>query len=298
MSMYSYILGEENRMGHHHSHTHDHQHEKGVSNIALAFFLNFGFAIIEIIGGVLTGSTAILSDAIHDFGDSLALAFSFVVEKVGHKEANSHYTYGFKRMSLIGALTNIIILSIGTLFVIQEAIGALVSPQPVKAGGMLVLAIVGMIINGLSVVRMKGSRKILDKTVMMHLMEDLLGWIAVLIVSIVIYFTNWYILDPILSLGICVIIGRNIYGNLITAIQIMMQAVPDQELYEQIKGTIEGLETVVRIEEMHMWTMDGEDHVVTATLVAMQGESHEVILREVKALLHEQGIKHTTIEIW
>lgn len=283
-------------MGHDHSHMH-HHHEEGVSNITLAFLLNFGFALIEIIGGILTGSTAILSDAVHDFGDSLALAFSFAVEKLGHKPANNRYTYGFKRMSLLGALMNIIILSVGTVFVIKEAIGALADPQPVKAGGMLALAVVGILVNGVSVLRMKGSKKILDKTVMMHLMEDLLGWIAVLVVSVVIFFTDWYWLDPILSLVICLVIGRNIYTNLVIAIKIMMQAVPDQGLYETIKAAMNAIEGVACIEELHMWTLDGEDHVVTATLTVDEGMAQDKARHQVKELLQEKGIKHSTIEV-
>ncbi|MGL4735971.1 MAG: cation diffusion facilitator family transporter [Cellulosilyticaceae bacterium] len=282
-------------MEHHHS--HGHHHEEGLSNITLAFLLNFGFAMLEILGGILTGSTAILSDAVHDFGDSLALAVSFIVEKLGHKPANTHYTYGYKRMALIGAFVNIIVLSVGTVFVVREALSVLVAPQPVKAGGMLLLAVVGILINGISVLRMKGSKKILDKTVMMHLMEDLLGWIAVLVVSIVIYFTNWYILDPILSLGICIVIGRNIWMNLTVAIQIVMQAVPDQPLFDAIQSEIEGVEGVKAVKALHMWTLDGEEHIVTASLAVKEGVLREGMMNQIKGMLESKGIAHSTIEI-
>lgn len=282
---------------HGHSHGHSHSHSNGASNITVAFLLNFGFSILELFGGIITGSTAILSDAVHDFGDSLALALSFIFEKVGKKKANDRYTYGYKRLSLIGAFINIIVLSVGTVFVFNEAVQALRNPTAVKAGGMLFLAIIGIAINGASVFRMKGSKKILDKTVMLHLMEDLLGWIAVLVVSVVIYFTNWFILDPILSIGICIIIGRNIYFNLKTAIVIIMQRVPDEELYEEIKEHIKEMDEVEEIKKINMWTMDGEMHVVTASIKALENTDKSSVLNKIKEMLNNEGIKESTIEI-
>ncbi len=284
-------------MAHNHSHSHNHNHSEGVSNVTLAFLLNFGFSILELVGGIITGSTAILSDAVHDFGDSIALALSFVFEKVGKRRANEKYTYGYKRISLIGAFINIIVLSVGTIFVFSEALQSLVNPMPVKAEGMLLLSFIGIAINGASVFRMKGSKKILDKTVMMHLMEDLLGWIAVLVVSIVIYFTNWYILDPILSLGICIIIGRNIYVNLKTAILIIMQRVPDEDLYEEIKEHLMEMNEIEKIEKLNMWTMDGEMHVVTASIKTLENTDKNDVLNKVKEMLNNEGINESTIEV-
>lgn len=284
-------------MKHNHSHSHSHSHSDGVSNVTMAFLLNFGFSILELFGGIITGSTAILSDAVHDFGDSIALALSYIFEKIGKKESNEKYTYGYKRLSLIGAFINIIVLSVGTIFVFKEAIQSLANPTAVKAEGMLLLAVIGIIINGASVFRMKGSKKILDKTVMMHLMEDLLGWVAVLVVSIVIYFTNWYILDPILSLGICVVIGRNIYFNLKTAIMIIMQRVPDEELYEEIKDHIIEMEEIEKIEKLNMWTMDGEMHVVTASIKVSENANRSEVLNKIKEMLNHEGIKESTIEV-
>ncbi|VYT69334.1 cation diffusion facilitator family transporter [Clostridium tertium] len=285
-------------MKHNHNHSHLHNHNDSVSNVTLAFLLNLGFSIIELFGGIITGSTAILSDAVHDFGDSLSLALSFIFEKVGNKESNEKYTYGYKRISLIGALINIVVLSVGTVFVFTEAVRALLNPTYVKAEGMLLLAIIGIVINGVSVFRMKGSKKILDKTVMMHLMEDLLGWIAVLVVSIVIYFTSWYILDPILSLAISVIIGRNIYNNLRDAIMIIMQRVPDEELYNNIKNNLISMEEIDSIEKINMWTIDGEVHILTASIKAVNDANKSNLLEKIKDMLLSKDIKESTIEIY
>ncbi|MDU6984458.1 MAG: cation diffusion facilitator family transporter [Terrisporobacter othiniensis] len=284
-------------MAHNHSHSHNYNHCEGVSNVTLVFLLNFGFSILELVGGLITGSKAILSDAVHDFGDSIALALSFVFEKVGKRGANEKYTYGYKRISLIGAFINIIVLSVCTIFVFSEALQSLVNSMPVKAEGMLLLSFIGIAINGASVFRMKGSKKILDKTVIMHLMEDLLGWIAVLVVSIVIYFTNWYILDPILSLGICIIIGRNIYFNLKTAILIIMQRVPDEDLYEEIKEHLMEINEIEKVEKLNMWTMDGEIHVLTASIKTLENANKNEVLNKVKEMLNDEGINESTIEV-
>lgn len=279
------------------SHNHSAANRDSTSNVKLAFLLNLGFAILEILGGIFTGSTAILSDAVHDFGDSFALALSYIFEKVGKKQPTEKYTYGFKRLSLIGAFINIIVLSSGTVFVFKEAIEGLMNPQAVKADGMFILAIIGIVINGLSVLRMKGSKKILDRTVMMHLLEDLLGWIAVLVVSVVIFFTNWYILDSILSLGICVIIGKNIYDNIKTSISIVLQSVPDKELYEEIRQHILEMPEIKTIEKSNMWTIDGEEHVFTANIETEQIADKSEVLRKIKEMLKNESIIQSTIEI-
>jgi cobalt-zinc-cadmium efflux system protein len=278
------------------SHNHNHSHHKP-SNIGIAFLLNFSFSIIEIIGGILTNSTAILSDAVHDLGDSLSLAFSLFAEKASKKDKTDQYTYGFKRFSLIGALVNIIVLLVGTAYVLREAIEALFNPQAVHSEGMLLLAILGIAVNGFSVLRMKGSNKILDKSVVMHLLEDLLGWFAVLIVSIVITFTEWYVLDPILSIFIAFIVLRNICYNGKEAYKILMQAVPDEALYQHIREHILDINEVKSIDHMNMWTLDGEEHVVTMVIKIEGNVLAEALRRKLKAILIDEGINKSNVEI-
>merc|ERR1711879_284025 len=256
-------------MGTYMSHNHNHSHNKP-SNIGIAFLLNFSFSIIEIIGGILTNSTAILSDAVHDLGDSLALALSFFTERLSKKDATEKYPYGFKRLSLIGAIINILVLSIGTGYVISEAVISFQNPQEVDSFGMLWLAILGIAINGLAVLKMKDSKKILDKTVVMHLLEDLMGWVAVLVVSIVIYFTNWYILDPILSMFIALVIIRNIWINSKLVFSILMQSVPDESLYQELKEHMESIEGVKLVDNFKLWSLDGEEHVASITLLTQE----------------------------
>lgn len=278
------------------SHNHNHSHNKP-SNIGIAFLLNFSFSIIEIIGGILTNSTAILSDAVHDLGDSLALALSFFTERLSKKDATEKYPYGFKRLSLIGAIINILVLSIGTGYVISEAVISFQNPQEVDSIGMLWLAILGIAINGLAVLKMKDSKKILDKTVVMHLLEDLMGWVAVLVVSIVIYFTNWYILDPILSMFIALVIIRNIWINSKLVFSILMQSVPDESLYQELKEHLESIEGVKLVDNFKLWSLDGEEHVASITLLTQENADAQKIRLNAKNIFTNHSIKQTTVEV-
>ncbi|MFV0518382.1 MAG: cation diffusion facilitator family transporter [Aminipila sp.] len=280
-----------------HNHNHNHKTSSSNSNVMIAFLLNFSFAIIEILGGILTNSTAIISDAVHDFGDSIALATSFVLERLSRKKESDSYTYGLKRLTLIGAFINIAVLTFGTYYVLTNAIEGFINPEPIKASGMLGLAILGIAVNGISVFRMKGSKNILDKSVLMHLMEDFLGWVAVLIVSLVMLYTEWYRLDSVLSFIIAIIIIKNIYSNIKSALIIMLQANPDKQLYYKIKEAILQIQGVEEIIECNFWTLDGENHVFTARVKINNSQEYNAILHAIKDILDENEIHRHTIEM-
>lgn len=295
--------GHNHKHGHSHSHGHHHHHHHSTSvkNIKIAFFLNFFFSIFEIIGGILTNSSAILSDAIHDFGDSLSLGLALIFEKKSNKEADEVFTYGYKRLSVISAIINILVLSIGTLVVLKESIERLLSPQPIVAKGMLLFAILGIAINGLSVLRMKSSVKISEKAVMLHLLEDLFGWIAVLVVSIVVLFTDLYILDPILSLIICFIMLRNIYYNIISIYKIIMQAIPDNINISDIENEISNKLNNVDVKTLKIWSLDGESSIASVVIsIENLNTTQDAtnIKKQLKEILLNYNVIESTIEIF
>lgn len=168
-------------MAHKHSHHHSHSHHHGTKNISLAFFLNLGFCIIELIGGLLTNSVAILSDALHDFGDSVALGLAWVFQKKSEQKPDDKYTYGYRRFSLLSAIINSIILVAGSAFVLFESIKRIIEPAETNAKGMLLLAILGVAVNGVAILRLRKGGSVNERVVSLHLMEDVLGWVAVLI---------------------------------------------------------------------------------------------------------------------
>ncbi len=280
----------------HHGHSHDSQ-----KNIGFAFALNAVFVIIEIIGGLLTNSVAILSDAIHDLGDSFTLGLSWFLEKKSLRSGNSTYTYGYKRLSLIGALMNSIILTVGSVLIILRAVPRIIDPEPIEAGGMVLLAILGIVINGAAVLRLKHGSKISEKVVSLHLLEDVLGWVAVLIVSIVLLFADLPILDPILSLLITAFVLSNIFRNFLQIIKIFLQAVPEGYDINQIEKTI--LEKHPEVMELHgtkLWTLDGENNIMTFHMCTKSNpDLNETVelKRAIKETLAGMGIQDVTMEL-
>lgn len=278
-----------------------HHGSDSQKNIGIALFLNVLFVFIEIIGGILTNSIAILSDAVHDLGDSLSLGLSWILEKRSGKEGNSKYTYGYKRLSLVGALMNAVVLIVGSGFIIANAVPRIFSPEPVEAKGMIILAFLGILINGAAVIRLKRGTKIAERVVTLHLLEDVLGWVAVLVVSIILLFADIPVLDPILSLLITAFVLKNIIQNFGQITKIFLQAVPEGYDISKIEGRL--LELHPAVKEIHgtkLWTLDGDSNIMTFHMsVKTEPGINEIVnlKRSVKNTLHEMGIDDVTIEI-
>ena len=253
-------------MGNHNHHHHGHHHT--TKNIKTAFFLNLVFTIIEIIGGFYTNSLAIMSDAVHDLGDSLSLGMSWYFQKLSNKQATKKYSYGYGRFSLLGAIINSIVLIVGSFFIISEAIPRIINPEEANATGMMWLAILGIIVNGAAVLKLKKGSSINERVVSLHLLEDVLGWVAVLIASIVMMYWDVPILDPILSLAIAGYVLFNVYRNIKDAFKIILQGVPNEISSDKIKEQILlNIDEVEDIHDCHIWTLDGEFHIATIHII-------------------------------
>ena len=192
--------------------------------------------MIELIGGLFTNSVAILSDALHDFGDALSLAVAWYLQKVSQKPRDQFYSYGYKRFSLLGALVVSSVLLIGVALVIRESVVRLLNPQAADAKGMLVLAILGIAINGFAALRVKKGSSLNERAVYLHLLEDVLGWIAVLISSIVMIFFHLPVLDPLISLAISVFILFNVFKNLRSVVKILLLEVPQHLKLDELEA--------------------------------------------------------------
>lgn len=282
----------------HSSHHHDH-HQLGALKTAL--FLNGGFAIIEFFGGIITNSTAILSDAIHDLGDAAAIGTAIYFEKISRKQRDEKYTYGYKRYSPLAALINTLILLVGSTVVLFQAIPRLLNPQPLHASGMMLLAVLGLLFNGVAVLRLRQKSSIVSqRAVMLHLLEDVLGWAAVLLGSVLIKLTGWTIIDPILSLGITAFILYNVFKNLKAIFYIFMQSAPDSVDENLIREKLMSLPQVVDVHDVHLWSMDENYHVATLHVVVPQGlgSIEQVALKQkISELMDDFDINHVTIEV-
>lgn len=290
---------------HHDDHNHDHdhggQHVHGItSNLKIAFFLNLTFTVIEFIGGAITNSMAILSDAVHDLGDTFAIGSALFLERYSEKGRSKRFTFGYKRFSPLAALINSVILMAGSIIIIYESIPRLLDPEPVNAKGMLLLAILGVAINGLAVLRLKkGKDSLNQRTVMLHLLEDVLGWVAVLIGSIIMYFTDISIIDPLLSLGIAAYILWNTLRNLKSILSVFLQATPDNVDIENIDQQLGKIPGVISVHDTHVWSLDGNYHILTTHLVLNENKSLQEIA-SIRAssneVLKNNHIEHATIQ--
>ncbi len=284
-----------------HKHTHEHHHHDhtDVKNIKVAFFLNFGFTIIEIIGGIMTNSIAIISDAVHDLGDSLSLGLAWYFQKVAKKGRDNQFTYGYKRFSLLGALINSMVLIIGSVIVLSAAIPRIFHPVQAEAVGMVWLAIVGIVVNGAAVFRLKKGNSINEKVVMLHLLEDVLGWAAILVGSVFMYFFDIPILDPIMSIGISCFVLFNVYKNLRDSFRVILQAIPGDIDIKQIESHLLAFDQVQKIHDLHIWSIDGDYNILSVHIVVKQAliiEELAEIKSKIRASLSEIGIQHATFE--
>ena len=281
-------------MGHNHNHSH---REK--SNIALAFFLNLSFTVIELTGGFLTNSIAIISDAVHDFGDSLSLGLAWYFQKLSTKGSTKQYSYGYKRFSLLGAIINSVVLIVGSIYILSEAIQRIFSPQETSAKGMFLLAILGVLVNGFAVLRTRKGKSINERVVSLHLLEDVLGWVAVLVGSVVMYFTGWTIIDPILSLGIACFVLFNVFKNIRLVLPVLMQGTPAEIEQEQIIQKLKEINDITNIHDLHIWSLDEEYNVLTVHIILNEILSTEKLVelkKQIRTVLKEKKIQHATIE--
>jgi cation diffusion facilitator family transporter len=263
----------------------------------LAFVLNFSFAIIEFIFGGLFGSSAILADAVHDLGDSLAIGISAFLESISNREEDSHYTLGYKRFSLLGAILTAVILITGSSLVILENISKLIEPQPVDHEGMLWLGVIAIAINlTASLIVRKGQTKS-ESILSLHFLEDTLGWLAVIVVAIILRYTDWYFLDPVLSLLISAFILSKALPRFWSTLKIFLDAVPEGVDIQQVKSDLEQLEHVASINQLNLWTMDGLEKNAIVHVCLKRMEQMEVCKEAIRALLKERGFQNVTIEV-
>lgn len=264
-------------------------------NILIAFVLNLGFSIFELVGGVLTGSVAILSDALHDFGDALSIGVSWYLERKSKRRPDEKYTYGYGRFSVLGSVITTVILLVGSGIVIYNAVLRMLNPAPIHYDGMILFAVVGVLVNLCAAFFTRDGDSLNQKAVNLHMVEDVLGWAVVLVGAIVMRFTDVKIIDPIMSIGVAVFILFNAVGNLKEGLSLLLEKIPSDISLSELREHLEGVPGVLDVHHIHIWSADGQHNYATMHIVA-EGDARE-IKEKVRAELKEHGVVHSTLEM-
>lgn len=268
---------------------------KNEKNILIAFILNLSFSIFEILGGIFTGSVAILSDALHDMGDAMSIGVSFFLEKKSRKKADCRYTFGYGRYSVLASVITTVILIFGSCVVVFNAVQRMITAVPLNYDGMIMFAMVGVLVNSLAVFFTHKEDSLNQKAVNLHMLEDALGWIVVLIGALVMKFTDFVFIDPIMSIAVSLFVMGNAAVTLRQSVEILMEKVPDYIEVDEIRTHLSEIYGVTDIHHIHIWSRDGRYNYATMHVIA-DGDSAD-IKRQIRKVLKEFGISHVTIEL-
>ena len=274
-----------------------HHHKKAGQNLAFVFFMNLVFNIIVIVAGLATNSMAILADCIHDVSDTISIAVAWIMEKVAQKDSSDKYSYGYQRFSILGAVIISIFVIIMALVILNEAIPRLFAPEEVDAGGMLLLAVVGLIFKSISVYRLHKGETFNERAILFHQLGDIFEWLAILILGIVLMFWEGAsYLDPFVSIGIALWLIFNLGRNLYKSVCVLLQKTPDFFDVDEFKTGVLNIPDVNAIDDFHVWSLDGIDSVLTLKVAIDNWQRQEEIKKEIYDVASKYHIVDITIE--
>ena len=268
---------------------------KTKKNILVAFLLNLSFAAFEFFAGLWTGSVAILSDAVHDLGDAAGIGLSWLLERKGKRPPDQVYTYGYGRYSLLGSLITTSILLFGSVLVMGNAVVRILHPTPIHYDGMLLFAVAGVIVNLAAAFVTREGDSLNQKAVNLHMLEDVLGWALVLLGALIMRFTDFALLDPLLSIGVAAFILFHAVRNLRETVELLLDKTPHGVEVAEIREHLLHIDGVLEVHHIHLWSLDGCTHCATMHIVTA-GDPHE-IKAQVRQELAEHGIGHATLEL-
>ena len=264
-------------------------------NILIAFLLNLSFSIFELIGGLFTNSVAIISDSVHDLGDAVSIGVSYFLERKSKRQPDDVYTYGYARYSVMGSVITVLILLTGSVLVVINAVNRIFDPQQIHYNGMIIFAVIGVAVNCLAAFFTRHGDSLNQKAVNLHMLEDVLGWIVVLIGAIVMRFTDFRLIDPILSIGVAVYIFIHAFSHLKEALNLFLVKIPNGIEIDEIKEHLAEIDGVLGVHHIHIWSLDGTQNCATMHIVT-EGDPLTVKMA-VKEELRQHGIAHSTLEL-
>lgn len=264
--------------------------------ILVAFVLNLCFSVLELVGGILTGSIAILSDALHDLGDAVCIGFSYLFEKKSKRKPDETFTYGYLRYSVLGALLTNTILIVGSIVIIYNAILRIINPIEINYKGMIIFAIFGFIVNLIALISTSGGRSLNEKAVSLHMLEDVLGWVMILIGSVIIKFTGLTIIDPVMSIMVSLLILFTTFKSFKKIIALFLEKTPSDINLIAVRNNLLQIDGVIDIHHIHVWSLDGFNNYATFHVVSNKNNLYE-LKRDLKLEMKKNNITHTTVEV-
>ena len=263
-------------------------------NILIAFILNLSFSIFEYIGGLVTGSVAIVSDSVHDLGDAFSIGVSWLLEKKSKRAPDEKYTYGYARFSVMGGLITVMILIAGSVLVIAGAVRRIISPVTINYDGMIIMAVIGVVLNFAAAWFTREGDSINQRAVNLHMLEDVLGWVVVLMGAVIMRFTDLSVIDPVMSIAVAIFILVGSVKELLRVVDLFLVKIPEGISVEEVAEHVQEIEGVEGVHHIHVWSMDGNNKYATMHIVT--DADPENVKRAVRAELGEHGICHVTLE--
>lgn len=285
----------------HHSHSHGHHHHSGNKKaLFLSFILIASFMVVEIIGGLITNSLALLSDAGHMLSDAAALGLSFFAMVIGERKATYSKTFGYKRFEIIAAAINGLTLLLISIYILIEAYQRLINPPNVQSMGMMLVSLLGLVVNIVAAfILMRGDKENLNiRSAFLHVIGDLLGSVGAILAAVLIFVFDWKIADPIASIIVAILILVSGWRVTKESVHILMEGSPTQFNMEQIKAELLAIKDVKDVHDLHLWSITSDFPSLSCHIVLSEGGGHDVVLHKAQAILHDQfAIEHTTIQV-
>jgi len=282
-------------------HVHHHEKPNTMRNLVLAIIINGGIMVFEIVFGLLIQSMALISDAVHNFSDIAAMAFSYWAEKVSLRPANERKTYGYRKIGFIAAFVNSIVLSVTVAFILWEAVGRLKDPPPIPGKEMLWVAVVAFVGNGAATLLLQkiSARNMNLKSVWLHSFQDALFSLGVIAGALFIMFFGLYIVDPLISIAIVILISREIYKIVRQTVDSLLDAVPQDIDFRAVRTDLLAIDKVVEVSDLHIWQTGGDQKLLSAhiRMAEVSSDAESIIRTAQDLLLHKYGINHATLQI-
>ncbi|MCX6841834.1 MAG: cation diffusion facilitator family transporter [candidate division WOR-3 bacterium] len=284
------------------AHDHDHSHARQGRSLVVSILLNLGFAVAELVFGLMANSLTLVANSIHDASDAVALTLSYFGFRLSERAPNSRRTFGYRKVRILTAFLNAGVLVALSVLVIRSAILRIVKPEPVQSPTLIFIAVVGLVVNGVAVLLLRRDREsLVIRAAMWHLLDDFLGFIAVLVGGVVIRLTGWYVIDPILSIMVSGMVIWGAWSVFRDSASILIDSTPHDVSFDTVrKFIVDFAPEITGVHDLHIWTIGEGERALMAHLKVRDSQvsSFQPMLSKLESALRDNfGLNHVTLEL-